>query len=220
MPESPKLAELRRLLAARFPASTRGVSSGVSTGLATLDQALDGGLPAAAFTELVCPRPSCGGGLILGALLAATRAERRRVGLLDAADGFSPEELPPETLEHLLWVRGTGGTGGDLRAFWQAADLLVRDEHFSVVVMDLRGVGERELLRTPGTTWYRLQRAVERSAVAVLVLSPLATVPCAAHRLVLETGLALEAFATGRAQLGAALPLRHERQRAHRALSA
>jgi hypothetical protein len=217
MPDPTKLAELRRLLAARFPASARADSASVPTGEGVLDDALGGGLPAGAFTELVCTRPSSGGGLIVGSLLAATRAARQRVGLIDASDGFAPDEFSPEMLDHILWVRGKAG---NLASLWQATDLLVRDEHFSAVVIDLRGVGERDILRTPASTWYRLQRAVERSTVAVLVLSPVVAVPCAAHRIILEASLTGEAWETERAHIGPMLQLHHERLRAHRALSA
>jgi hypothetical protein len=217
MPAVPTLAELRQLMAARFPSSVRREGSFVATGVAALDEALGGGLPTSAITEIVCASASSGGGLALASLLTATRAERRRMALLDGADSFAPDELPPEILEHLVWVRVARSS---LKTFWAAADLLVRDAHFSVVVLDLRGVPELEALRTPGTTWYRLQRAIEQSATAALVLSPTALAPCATHRFVMEDSLTLGAMEAERTELSAQLAPRHDRQRAVRTLSA
>lgn len=219
MPASPTLSELRQLLAARFPSSVRREGSFVATGVAALDDALEGGLPTSAITEIVCAHASSGGGLALASLLTTTRAERRRVALLDGANSFAPDELPPEILEHLVWVRCDPTQRPALKTFWAAADLLVRDAHFSVVILDLRGVAERDSLRTPGTTWYRLQRAIEQSATAALVLSPTALAPCATHRFVFEDTLAPDAMNTDRAELLGLLAPRHERQRAGRALS-
>jgi len=178
MPASPSLADLRQLLAARFPTAARKAESLVPTGVASLDHALEGGLPGGALTELVCG-PSTGSGLVLTRLIASTRKARQRIVLLDAADGFSPEDEAPEILEHIVWCR-CGGV--DLSALWLVADLTLRDSHFAAAVIDLRGVPERALLRTPGSTWYRLQRAVEQSSVATLVLSPTPVVPSVRHR--------------------------------------
>lgn len=217
MPVPPSLSELRQLLAARFPTSPRRAAALVPTGIPALDDALTGGLPAAAFTELVCPHASSGGGLVLLSLLQQTRAARQRVALLDATDSFAPDEIAPELLEHLVWARGQPA---NLKAFWAAADLLVRDPHFTLVVFDFRGLPARELLRTPATTWYRLQRALEQSAAAALVLSPADAVPCAAHRFRLADPLAAPAFAAERTTLAASLLPDHARQRAAHSLSA
>ncbi|TAG32846.1 MAG: hypothetical protein EAZ36_01670 [Verrucomicrobia bacterium] len=214
MPAVPTLSELRQLMADRFPSSVRRVGSCVATGVGALDEALDGGLPTSTVTELVCAKPSSGAGVALASLLATTRVERHRIALLDGADGFAPDELPPEMLEHLVWVRCERGERPPLKTFWAAADLLVRDAHFSVVILDLRGLAQRDLLRTPVTTWYRLQRAIEQSATAALVLSPTALAPCASHRFVLADALGLEAMDTERTTLLGQLAPRHERQRA------
>ena len=79
------LAALRHQLAERFPAATRPPGRALLTGLAALDAAM-GGLPLGAVTELVCAAPSCGSQLLLGQLLATTRATRTRVALVDGSD--------------------------------------------------------------------------------------------------------------------------------------
>lgn len=223
MPVPPSLSELRQLLAARFPPSPRRDHSVVPTGVAGLDEPLSGGLPAGAFTELICAG-SAGGGLVLHAALHTTRIARQRVGLIDAADSFCADEIPAGLLDHLVWARGGGGgssASGDLKNIWSVADLLLRDPHFALVVLDLRGVSERELLRTPSATWYRLQHALEASRVAALVFSTTAVVPCARHRFRLDDTLRAPAWTDERTGLSAALRPAHERQRQQpRSLSA
>ncbi len=209
MPASPSLAELRQLLAARFPTQSRRVESVVPVGVPALDEALSGGLPTGAFTELVST-PTAGGGVVLDALIRTTRKARQRLAILDAADCFSPEEQAPELLEHLVWTRCNGQ---DLSSFWAVADLLLRDSHFTAAVLDLRGVPERPLLRTPGTTWYRLLRALEQSSVSALVLSSTAVVPCARHRFSLRSTLSVGSFHSLRVDLAASLSPQHERVR-------
>jgi len=219
MPVPPSLSELRHLLAARFPPSPRRDDSVVPTSVAGLDEPLSGGLPAGAFTELLCAG-SAGGGLVLHAALHTTRVARQRVGLIDAADSFCPDEIPAGLLDHLVWARGANASG-DLKPIWAVADLLLRDPHFALVVLDLRGVSERELLRTPSATWYRLQHALEASRVAALVFSTTAVVPCARHRFRLDDTLRAPAWTDERTGLSAALRPAHERQRQQtRSLSA
>lgn len=222
MPAPPSLSELRQLLAARFPPSPRRDDSVVPTGVAGLDEPLSGGLPAGAFTELICAG-SAGGSLMLHAALHTTRIARQRVGLIDAADSFCADEIPAGLLDHLVWARGGGNTAAsrDLKNIWSVADLLLRDPHFALVVIDLRGVSERELLRTPSATWYRLQHALEASRVAALVFSTTAVVPCARHRFRLDDTLRAPAWTDERTALSAALRPAHERQRQQtRSLSA
>src|SRR5581483_7513747 len=101
-----KLAALRHLLAERFPTAPRPAVRSLHTGLAAIDEA--GGLPLSAVTEIVCAAPSCGSQLFLGQLLAATRASRTRVALVDSTDGFDPASFAPDLLAHLVWVRCAG----------------------------------------------------------------------------------------------------------------
>ncbi len=201
MPAAPAtLAALRSLLAARFPEDARKSGGAVPTDVAAVDEALGGGLPAGRLTELVARAPGSGGQLVLARLLAATRAARQRVALIDGADGFAPEAVPADSLRHLVWVRCR--RPADALA---AGDLLVRDGNYGAIVLDLRGLAERALRRQPATSWYRLQRAAEGGTAAVLVLTAFPLVPAVPWRLVLPRPLALANTRLPRADLAADL---------------
>ncbi len=200
------LADLRRKLAARFPAAPRAAARALRTGLAAVDDAA-GGLPLGAVTEIVASVPSCGSYLLLEHLLAATRATRTRVALVDAADSFDPGSFPVDLLAHLVWVRCTPATA------FSAADLLTRDANLGLVVLDLRHTAERELRRTPASFWYRLQRAVEPTDLALVVITPHATVPSAQLRFVLNTSHATTVLEAERPALSTALAPALQRQR-------
>jgi len=200
------LAALRSLLAARFPEKTRKSGGGPATGVAAVDEALGGGLPAGRLTEFVAAPPAGGAQLVLAGLLAATRGARQRLALVDGADGFAPEAVPADHLRHLVWVRCRGAE----EAF-AAGDLLVRDGNYAAVVLDLRGLAARALRRRPATAWYRLQRAAEGAAAAVLVLTPVALVPAVPRRLALRAPLTLADGRAPRADLAAALAVEIER---------
>lgn len=194
-----KLAALRRLLAASAaPAPDAGRV--LPTGLSGIDDAT-GGLPLGAVTEIVCAAPSCGGNLLLGRLLAATRARRERIALVDAGDCFDPESFPADLLAHLVWVRCPGPVSRAL----QAADLLARDANLALAVVDLRLSSTAELRRTPGPQWYRLQRAVEPAELALIIETPFAVVPCARVRLELAVPHDATALDRARPELAARL---------------
>jgi hypothetical protein len=53
----------------------------------------------------------------------------------------------------------------------QAADFLLRDGNFPVVVLDLALNAAHELRKIPQSHWYRLQRLVESAPAAFLVLT-------------------------------------------------
>jgi hypothetical protein len=207
MPAAPTtLAALRSLLAARFPEKPRRLVGAIPTGVAAVDKALAGGLPVGRLTELVSTAPSSGGQTVLTHLLASTRSARQRVALVDGADGFAPGTVPPDVLRHLVWVRCR--TPAEALA---AADLLVRDGNYAVIALDLRGLAERALRKQPATAWYRLQRAAEGGAAAVLVLTPHPLVPAVPWRLVLRTPLTIEHVRTPREVLAARLAVETDR---------
>jgi hypothetical protein len=69
-------------------------------------------------------------------------------------------------LRHLLWVRCSQASQAV-----QAADFLLRDGNFPLVVLDLVLNAAEELRKIPQTHWYRLQRLVEAAPAAFLVLT-------------------------------------------------
>ena len=204
-----KLAALRRQLAERFPTRFDGLRAGrvLPTGIAALDK-IAGGLHLSAVTEIVCAAPSSGGHLLLGQLLATTRATPTRVALIDSADSFDPSSFADDLLAHLIWVRCTG-TAMAL----QAADLLARDANLGLVLLDLRRAPEAELRRIPSPQWYRLQRAVEPTDLALVVETPRASVPSAQTRFALNASHVFHALQRERPGLVAALAPALGRQR-------
>jgi hypothetical protein len=200
VPDPITLSALRSLVAARFPATTRKHGSAVPTGVRSVDDALGGGLPAGRLTELVSEAPSSGGQLVLARLLITTRAARQRIALIDGADGFAPEAMPADALRHLVWVRARS-----LSEALAAADVLVRDGNYAAVVIDLRGIAERVLRRTPATEWHRLHRAAESRSAAVLVQTVFPLVPAVPWRLALRVPQGLTRRREPQGQLAAEL---------------
>jgi hypothetical protein len=201
------LPALRQLLRERFPSASHGRAAPLATGVPGIDEAA-GGLPRPALTEIVCATASCGSQLFIGQLLAITRADARRIGLVDAGDAFDPGSWPAVQLEHLVWVRAR-----DAAEAMAAADLLARDANFAALVLDLRHAPLAQLRRIPSTTWYRLQRALEPTTLAAVVLTPFSLVPSAHLRLELGTSHSLATLARERPALTAGLAPSLLRQR-------
>lgn len=208
MPAAPKtIAELRSDLAKRFPSAQRPPGRTLQTGIPALDNTA-GGLPLAAVTEIVCAAPSCGGHLLLAQLLSVSRAAGQRVALIDSTDAFDPSSFEADQLAHLVWVRCT--TTAQALA---AADLLARDANLALVFLDLRRAPESDLRRIPGPQWYRLQRAVEPTDLALIVETPRPSVPSAQLRLALTASHSFEILERERPTLTAALAPALQRQR-------
>jgi hypothetical protein len=158
----------------------RAADDAFLTGIPAIDTA-SGGFPRPGLTELVCSAPSCGSQLLLGQLLQATRAQNLRLALVDGHDGFDPGSWPVPLLAHLVWVRCRQVTEA-----LATADLLARDANFGLLVLDLSRNAFTELRRVPASSWYRLQRAIEPTLLAGLVLTPRPLVPSARLRLELR----------------------------------
>lgn len=175
---SDKVVALRRLLDERFPAAHPRESRLIPTGVPAVDQLLAGGLVTGTLTEFVSAVPSGGSQLSVGSLLLSTRLARQRVALVDAAGAFDLTGLDDDAVAHLVWVRCA-----TLSESWRAADLVARDPNYAVIVIDVRGFPERELLRTKDSVWVRLQRAAEHAETAIVVQTTTPLVPNAAMRL-------------------------------------
>ncbi|PYJ71728.1 MAG: hypothetical protein DME75_06955 [Verrucomicrobia bacterium] len=188
MAASSKIIDLRNLLANRFPHAPAPAGTRLITGLASLDQAISGGLPKGAITELI----SAGSASLIHALLQAAHRNRYFLALIDGRDSFDPSAsggLGNACLGYLLWVRCTKA----LEAI-KAADLLLRDGNFPLVIVDLVLNPREELRKIPQTNWYRLQRLVESAPTACLILTRLGTVSSAQLKIVLENSWTLESF--------------------------
>ena len=182
-----KIIDLRNLLAIRFPQAPMLGGTSLVTGLAFFDQPIGGGLPKGAITELISPRGSAGSASLIHAFIHGAYRDKYFVALIDGRDSFDPCALANSILRKLLWVRCIKA----LEAV-KAADLLLRDGNFPLVIVDLILNSPEELRKIPQTTWYRLQRLAESVPTACLVLTRYEMVSSAQLKLVLENSWNLE----------------------------
>ena len=209
MAASGKVVDLRKLLADRFPHAPAPTGTRLSTGLSSLDQTIGAGFPKSAITELICPQVSAGSASLIHALLQAAQHDRYFLALIDGRDSFDPSASDDTCLRHLLWVRCH-------KAFdaIKAADLLLRDGNFPLVIIDLVLNAPEEVRKIPQTSWYRLQRLVESAPTACLVLTRLGMVSSAQLKIVLENSWTLGSFEEENAI--SRLRIRVERSHLHR----
>ena len=184
-----KIVDLRKLLAERFPYPAIPAISVLPTGLSFLDQIAGRGLPKSAITELITPKVSAGSASLIHALLRSAQRDRHFVALIDGSDSFDPGSSDNSALRHLLWVRCR-------KAFdaIKAADFLLRDGNFPLVIVDLVLNSAGELRKIPQTSWYRLQRLVEAVPTACLVINRQGIVSSAQLKIVLDNSWTLEAL--------------------------
>ncbi|HUE49789.1 MAG TPA: hypothetical protein VMQ39_01845 [Candidatus Dormibacteraeota bacterium] len=201
------IVDLRKLLAKRFPHPPFSAITRLITGLSFLDQAIGGGLPKGAITELTTPQISAGSASLIQALLQVANRDHFFLALIDGRDSFDPQPLGNPLLRNLFWVRCTTA----LKTI-KAADLLLRDGNFPLVIIDLV-LNPPEDLRIPQTTWYRLQRLVEPTSTACLVLTRCSMVSSAQLKIVLENSWTLESFQ--KADVISRLKIRVQRSHLH-----
>ncbi len=151
-----------------------------SSGVSALDARLGGGFPRGQLSELVGPRSSGRTSLLLQMIAAAT-ARGELVALVDALDMFDVESAMAAgvDLSQLLWIRGhivtNQGLCRDLnqRAIEQAIrafTLVLQAGNFGLVVFDVAEAPADAVRRLPFTTWLRLQRMVEGSQTACVLI--------------------------------------------------
>jgi hypothetical protein len=191
MAASAKIIDLRNLLAERFPHPSLAAATRLITGLPFLDEPMEGGLPRSAITELISPQTSAGSALLIHALIHSACRNNYFLALIDGRDSFDPCGLDNPSLRHLLWLR-CSKTYETIKA----ADLLLRDGNFPLVIVDLVLNAPEELRKIPQTNWYRLQRLVEMIPTACLVLTRYEMIGGAQLKLVLQNSWNLESLET------------------------
>ena len=150
------------------------------SGVSALDARLGGGFPRGQLSEVVGPRSSGRTSLLLQTMAAAT-ARGELVALVDALDMFDPPSAAAAgvDLDRLLWIRGhlvvNQGLCRELnqRAIEQvirAFTLVLQAGNFGLVVFDVAEAPADAVRRLPFTTWLRLQRMVEGSQTACLLI--------------------------------------------------
>ncbi len=176
-----KIVDLRKLIAERFPQEPLPASNQLTSGLPLLDQVLSGGLTKGAITELSTAAPQAGSATLIAALLQRAWRARYFIALIDGRDSFDPGSVSGPALRHLLWIRCHKANEA-----MQAADLLLRDGNFPLVILDLVLNPAAELRKIPQNNWYRLQRLVEPAPTAFLVLTSESMISSAQWKLALE----------------------------------
>ncbi|PYK27275.1 MAG: hypothetical protein DME59_05180 [Verrucomicrobia bacterium] len=191
MAASAKIIDLQKLLAERFPHVALPTATRLLTGLSFLDEPIGGGLPRAAITELISSGTSAGSASLIRTLVHCAYRDHYFLALIDGRDSFDPCGLDNTWLQHLLWIRCSKAPEAV-----KAADLLLRDGNFPLVIVDLVLNAPDELRKIPQTNWYRLQQLVEVVPTVCLVLTRYEMVSSAQLKLVLENSWDIQTFET------------------------
>ena len=155
----------------------------LSTGIEEID-ALTGGLPRGAISEIFGPASSGRTSLMLSMLAYAT-AHEETCALVDTNDVFAPTTAVAAGIDfdRLLWVR----CAGNLEHAFKATDLLLHAGGFGLVILDLGEVAGKDARRIISSWWYRFRRTVEDRPTVITVISEEAcTRSCAALTLELK----------------------------------
>jgi len=176
--------KLDRTLTTALPSLDRtDAAARVPSDIAGLDACLRGGLPRGHLSE-IAGRCSSGRTALLLTLLAAATRRGEIAALVDTCDRLDvASAISAHTdLERLLWVRGDPFDGAQGRATGpvdraidralKALNLVLQAGGFGVVALDLADVPVLALKCIPFTTWMRVQRIVEGSDTACVLVVP------------------------------------------------
>jgi hypothetical protein len=184
--------KLDRTLTGTLPTLERADPSSLAPmDVASIDACLRGGLPRGQLSELSGPCSSGRTTLLLQFMAAATRRGEiaAYVDTFDRLDVASAAAAGVD-LDRLLWIRdqarpqGSGlrpqpessrGLGPEPRGLLDRAlkglNLVLQAGGFGIVAIDLADAPPRELRQIPFTTWPRVQRAIEGSDTACVLLT-------------------------------------------------
>jgi len=183
---SAALSRLETLLAARKldgtvarPDAIRMPGPQAPTGIATLDDVLQGGWRRGEVSEII-GGPSSGRTGVVCATLATATARGEIVGVVDAFDRLDPTTMAATgiDLSRVLWVRGPALTlpgrptmvAAAVTQAVRALDLIIRAGGFGVIVLDVAGAPARAFHGLAPATWLRLAHALAGQPSAALLV--------------------------------------------------
>jgi hypothetical protein len=181
----------RTLTTSLAPLDRLDPSAVVPMNIGALDACLRGGLPRGQLSELAGPRSSGGMTMLLHLMAAATR-RGEITAFVDTSDRLDVASAATAgvDLSRLLWIRGSAfasgfdetGTGPRragpfgpaeraVERALKALNLVLHAGGFSVVAIDLADIPPASLRQIPFTTWLRVQRTIEGSDTACVLLT-------------------------------------------------
>jgi recombination protein RecA len=163
----------RTLTTALAPLERVDPSSLVPMDVAPLDACLRGGLPRGQLSELAGPRSS-GRMTLLLQMMAAATARGEIVSLVDTLDRLDVASAAAAgvDLSRLLWIRGQENPiDRALGRALKALNLVLQAGGFGVVAIDLADVPLAAIRQIPFNTWMRVQRVIEGSDTACVLLA-------------------------------------------------
>ena len=153
----------------------------VPSDVAALDASLRGGLPRGQLSELT-GLPSSGRMTLLLQMIAAATRRGELAAVVDTCDRLDVSSVAAAgvDLERLLWIRGgdvvmsasTSVSDRVVDRALKALNLVLQAGGFGVVAIDLADVPPLILKRLPFTTWLRVQRTIEGSDTACVLVTP------------------------------------------------
>ena len=198
--ETPPAVSERKLPGSVVPASRLEIRPSpemASSGVIEIDN-WTGGLPRGCLTEVSGTASSGRTSLLLAVLAAATRRQEA-CALVDVSDTFDPQSAARAGVcfEKLLWIRCSvpevqnsrtwlkpHSSPGNKKVFAETpveqalrvTDLLLQSSGFGLVAIDLGDAPLKWARRIPLASWFRFQRAVEKTPTVLFVVTP---APCA-----------------------------------------
>jgi hypothetical protein len=174
----------RTLTTALAPLDRVDPSALLPMDVAALDGCLRGGLPRGQLSDLAGPRSS-GRMTVWLQLAAAATARGEIVAFVDTLDRLDVASAAAAgvDLSRLLWIRGQEITGRAgpfgpaspadraIDRALKALNLVLQAGGFGVVAIDLADVPAAALRQIPFTTWMRVQRVIEGSDTACVLLT-------------------------------------------------
>jgi hypothetical protein len=166
-----KKIDIESKIAARFgdafKVQEKSAVETLSTGIDEVDL-LIGGIPRGALSEISGVASSGRTSLYLSILAQAT-TQSEICALVDVHDLFSPSIAVSAGVDpdRLLWIR----CNANLEHAFKATDLLLHAGGFSLVILDMGDVPEKEARRIISSWWYRFRRTVENKPTALVVIS-------------------------------------------------
>ncbi|MGA2003512.1 MAG: hypothetical protein ABSG70_09025 [Terriglobales bacterium] len=185
------LTQIEQKLPSAFTVYRRPQHGNIRTGIAQIDEAVQG-IPLHALTEICGSSVASSGKTSVLTSLLAQASRDHFCALVDATDSYDPTSAQAAgvQLPRLLWVR-CGKTRVQLPPLEQAfkvADILLQSGGFGLIAVDLSGISERIVRKVPLSSWFRFSRVIEKQPAALVFIGqePHAT-SCAALVLRVES---------------------------------